>query len=188
MDTVVAGSALFAAFSVRDWIKDKVKNKGFEHAERLLSNLHQSHIMMFMLKENLKLFAYDACDGSFKRLNEIKLISAKAYALLEESKKLNIQLSNLLADLKTLKAWDMKCTLENEYEKYIEHSEKTRGLFDDFLYAVADESDDMARSNIRARRLREIESECIKLINEYLALNIRFEDVFIYSPQDKKAA
>ncbi|EMV8352341.1 hypothetical protein AADD83_004814, partial [Escherichia coli] len=57
MDTVIAASALLAAWSVHNWLKDKVKNKGFEHAKQILMGIHLITNLLFELQSDYKNFA-----------------------------------------------------------------------------------------------------------------------------------
>lgn len=68
MDTVIAASALLAAWSVRNWLKDKVKNKGFEHAKEILMDMHLITNLLFKLQSDYKYFSLNYMDGSL--LNE----------------------------------------------------------------------------------------------------------------------
>lgn len=69
MDTVIAASALLAAWSVHNWLKDKVKNKGFEHAKQILMGIHLITNLLFELQSDYKNFA----------LNK-RFVSALSYA------------------------------------------------------------------------------------------------------------
>ncbi|HGK4841478.1 TPA: hypothetical protein ACJ2XA_001742, partial [Kluyvera georgiana] len=64
MDTIVAASVVYAGWSVRNWLKDKVKNKGFELAEKVISDIHLSYAMIFTLKSSCENFADIFLDGN----------------------------------------------------------------------------------------------------------------------------
>ncbi|MCK6655563.1 hypothetical protein [Enterobacter asburiae] len=185
MDTIVALSALYAAFSVRNWLKDRVKNKGFEHAENLLAKLNQSHVLLFAFVEKWKVFCLEFTCGSSTSVEEEKLMKVQTVKFLEESASLNIKISELLADLKTLKSWDMICTKERDYEKYIFSCENTRQLIDNFINSV-DSEYFMVRHHKWLNKKNEIEESYANTANMHNNLEIRFQDVFVYSPPSKK--
>ncbi|MCG5129618.1 hypothetical protein L2X78_18795, partial [Enterobacter mori] len=70
MDTIMAIAAISAALSVRHWLKDRVKNKGFEHAQTILIDIHSITRKFFDLQANYKHLAKRYMDGSEIDKNE----------------------------------------------------------------------------------------------------------------------
>lgn len=179
MDTVVAGSAIYAALSVRNWLKDRVKNKGFEHAEKILMNMTQSFIKLHSLKSGYDNFCeeYSQC----KELSPSENTKMKNIAneLLDLSRSLNIEVAQLLVEIKTLGSWDMHCKAEIEYINYITAADNTRESIQDFIKSAID----MAYFNryfCWQKNNEQININYKNAIEIYNNLEIRFEDVFCY--------
>lgn len=180
MDTVVASSALYAAFSVRNWLKDRVKNKGFEHAGVLLTKIHQSYIMLFSLKETWERFRINYASVAFFNEEEKQNLKKEKIAAIYESKELNKILNEALADIHALKSWDMKCLTENEYIKYIETVDKLREKIENTIIETTSSKFDLRSNASHILIGREIKDEFKSLAEMYVMLKIRFEDVFRY--------
>ena len=180
MDTVVASSALYAAFSVRNWLKDRVKNKGFEHAGILLTKIHQSYIMLFSLNETWERFSSNYANIGFFNKEEKQNLKNDKTAVFYESKELNKIINEVLTDIHALKSWDMKCLAENEYIEYIEAVDKLRGKIENTIIDTTASKTDLRSSASHILIGQEIKDEFKSLAEMYVMLKIRFEDVFRY--------
>lgn len=179
MDTVVAGSAIYAALSVRNWLKDRVKNKGFEHAEKILMNMTQSFIKLQSLKSGYDNFCdeYSQCkELSSSDNSKMKKIASE---LLDLSRSLNIELAQLLVEIKTLRSWDMNCKAENEYINFITAADNTRDCIQDFIKSAINMTY-FNRYFYWQRNKEQIQINYKSTIDNYNNLEIRFEDVFCY--------
>lgn len=187
MDTALAVFAGYAAYQVRDWLKDRVKNKGFEHAEKILTNLNQVYVLLFSLMESYKNFCYEYANGRNTTSRDEQIMREKAAKLFDESRTLHIKLTELQADINTLKSWDMECTNEDEYNNYINNCEKSRKKIDDFIFNIHDKSF-MIRHAIWNRYHEETTLSYNESSEQFKSLEIRFESVFKYIPPTKTAA
>lgn len=181
MDTIVALVALYAAFSVRHWLKDRVKNKGFEHAEQLIMNMHSMFRSIFVLKELTKQFAYDHMDGSDLNESQIQKLKLDSSVIQELSEKENLKASELITSLHSLKTWDMTCHYEEKYTNYIYKIENVRRQIDQAILEV-DTSNHLARKKTWLRSEVIINNAYEELRLFYTALDVRFENAFSYTP------
>lgn len=180
MDTVVASSALYAAFSVRNWLKDRVKNKGFEHAGNLLTKIHQSYITLFSFNETWERFRINYASIVIVNEQEKQNIKNDKTAAIYESKELNKILNEVLADIHALKSWDMKCHAENEYIEYIEAVDKLRVKIEKTIIETTESKVNLLSSATHIIMVSEIKDDFKSLAEMYVMLKIRFEDVFRY--------
>ncbi|MFB5643114.1 hypothetical protein ACEZEZ_15200 [Kluyvera ascorbata] len=180
MDTVVASSALYAAFSVRNWLKDRVKNKGFEHAGNLLTKIHQSYITLFSFNETWERFRINYASIVIVNEQEKQNIKNDKTAAIYESKELNKILNEVLADIHALKSWDMKCLAENEYIEYIEAVDKLRVKIEKTIIETTESKVNLLSSATHIIMVSEIKDDFKSLAEMYVMLKIRFEDVFRY--------
>lgn len=180
MDTVLAFAALYAAFSVRNWLKDRVKNKGFEHAGNLLTKIHQSYIILFSFKETWERFRINYASIGFFNEEEKQNLKIEKTAAIYESKELNKILNEVLADIHALKSWDMKCLAEKEYIEYIESVDKLREKIEKTIAETTASKTNLHSSALHILLGDEIKDEFKSLAEMYVMLKIRFEDVFCY--------
>lgn len=180
MDTVVASSALYAAFSVRNWLKDRVKNKGFEHAGNLLTKIHQSYITLFSFNETWERFRINYASIVIVNEQEKQNIKNDKTAAIYESKELNKILNEVLADIHALKSWDMECLAKNEYIEYIEAVDKLRVKIEKTIIETTESKVNLLSSASHIIMGSEIKDDFESLAEMYVMLKIRFEDVFRY--------
>lgn len=188
MDSIVAISVIYAAYSVKNWMQDKVKNKGFEHAEILLMKIHQSYIMTFSLKESWNEFNLNHYTSSFPMNDDAMTIKNDISSLLKECKILNVKLGEILADLHALKSWDMICHEQIEYIDFIEKSDELRKKIEAYMNEMKNKPKHIDRCAIYILNREIIDEEYKNIANKYVSLKIRFEDVFEYAPPNKEAA
>ncbi|UAK18535.1 hypothetical protein [Kluyvera sp. CRP] len=177
MDTVVAASVIFAAWSVRNWTKEKINGQGFQHAEKILSNLHQSYVMLSTIMFCLDEFHKDYIIYKTISEHDEKNMGNESKRLIAESNKLNIKLSEIVADLYSLRSWSMECTQESEYSKYINGAEEVRNRCHLLLSVVHPRANDNMREQWY-KTFRNIRMEFDEIRSLYLNLEIRFQEVF----------
>ncbi|WP_333012882.1 hypothetical protein [Kluyvera sichuanensis] len=177
MDTVVAASVIFAAWSVRNWTKEKINGQGFQHAEKILSNLHQSYVMLSTIMFCLDEFHKDYIIYKTISEHDTKNMGNESKRLMAESNKLNMTLSEIIADLYSLRSWSMDCTQTNEYTKYINGAEEVRNRCHLLLSIVHPRTTDKMREQWY-KTFRNIKMEFNETRSLYFNLEIRFQEVF----------
>ncbi|WP_368894195.1 hypothetical protein [Kluyvera ascorbata] len=184
MDTIVAGSVIFAAWSVRNWTKEKINNKGFEHAEKILSNLHHSHVILNSMVDLCQIYSSDYINNFQKTISDKENMELELRKIFEESHRTNMKLSELLADINSLKSWDMICIQEREYVNYIKCAEAIRNSFHN-LMSVSNAIKGEQRINQWQKAFRKATVRFGVTSSMYSELDIRFEDVFKSGRKEK---
>ncbi|MEE6890820.1 hypothetical protein Q0Q51_06765 [Escherichia coli] len=184
MDTVIAASALLAAWSVRNWLKDKVKNKGFEHAKEILMGMHLITNLLFELQSDYKNFALNYMDGSELNKEFQKNMKVEHSNLLVQCTNIRKKTIELLVAIFSLSSWDMKCNYQEEYVKYLTVLEDARELIEEKLSNL--DIDGHTSHIIRNKTWIESKDEFDKVVAkcsfEHRALNKRFVSAFSYAP------
>ncbi|AYA10951.1 MULTISPECIES: hypothetical protein [Enterobacter] len=184
MDTVIAASALLAALSVRNWLKDKVKNKGFEHAKEILMDMHLITNLLFELQSNYKNFALNYMDGSELNKEFQKALEVEHSNLLVQCSSVRKKAVELLVSIFSLSSWDMKCNYQEEYIEYLRVLEDARELIEEKLSNL--DIDGHTSRIIRKKTWIESKDEFEKIVKkcsaDYRALNKRFVSAFSYTP------
>lgn len=184
MDTVIAASALLAAWSVRNWLKDKVKNKGFEHAKEILMDMHLITNLLFKLQSDYKYFALNYMDGSLLNEEFQKKMKIEHGNLLEQCSSVRKKAVELLVTIFSLDSWDMKCNYQDEYIKYLKVLEKAREIIEEKVSNL--DIDSNMSHIIRQKTWIDSKDEFEKIVKkcsvDYRALNKRFVSAFSYAP------
>lgn len=186
MDTVVAGSVIYAAWSVRNWTKEKINNKGFEHSEKILGNIHQTHLMIYSLYQTWVVFCNNYTNGYSLDDYEIESMRKDKIIALDEAKKLNIKTGELLSEIHGLKTWNIKIHNAKEYLEYIEHVDIVRKDIEEYILQAANTKNDLNRYSFWEENKEKISTTYTKAPIMYLKLNITFEDVFFYEKTTEK--
>lgn len=182
MDTVMAIAALYAAYSVRHWLKDRVKNKGFEQAEKLLTDINTLYVMNYNLKKLINSVGDDYMKGS--ELDEITKHHLKQILLeiIKESKLAEEKRNQITIAIYSLKMWDMRCNYVQEFKGYLQKSESL------YLFAEAFSSNATIDNKIVLQKYWKDKHHTLvdrwnELNTSYKNLNTRFIDVFSYIPK-----
>lgn len=186
MDTVVAGSVIYAAWNVRNWTKEKINNKGFEHAEKILENIHQTHLMIYSLYQTWCLFCSNYTSLNPLDNNEEESMKKEKITALDEAKKLNIKTAELLSEIHALKTWNIKIRDVEKYIDYINHVDNVKNEIEEYILQSANTRNYLNRYSLwkeNEPKIRNIYTEAPKM---YLKLNIIFEEVFYYEKTTEK--
>ena len=181
MDTIMAIAALSAALSVRHWLKDRVKNKGFEHAQTILIDIHSITKKFFDLQANYKHLAKRYMDGSeidknekSGFINESNEIQNQCYLIRDKS-------LEMLISILGLSSWDMKCNFEEEYIKYMKKIEEAREFIEEQVINL-----DHSKHIVRLKQWKKTEKEfndfVVSTSQTYAELDKRFVTAFSYVP------
>lgn len=181
MDTIMAIAAISAALSVRNWIKDRVKNKGFEHAQHILKNIHQITHKYFYLKSDYEDFASKYMNGSELDENETNALRLESEALKLSCINFRTETLELLAAILGLSSWDMTCKYEDSYTDYLKTLERARIKIETKLDNL-----DLNSHIVRSKQWQDWKDE-FAIINTgcsdaYKKLNKRFVSAFFYTP------
>ena len=177
MDSIVAISVIYAAYSVRNWTKDKIKDKGFQHAEIILTKLHQSSLMTISLANTWEFFCSTYYITSFLNTSQFESFEKDKITALGESKELDVKLNELIIDLHGLKSWDMKCDVEDEYLNYITECTKLRRTVDEYFLREFDNGRDNSAAYYLITK-KDVENKFAVIIEMYKMLEIRYEKAF----------
>ncbi|MBD5718040.1 hypothetical protein IF851_16325 [Citrobacter freundii] len=184
MDTVVAGSVIYAAWSVRNWFKDRVKNKGFEHAQLILMDIHLITKLLFELQSDYKYFALNYMNGTELTKVEKNELILEREEILVQCSKIRKKSVELLVSIYGLGSWDMKLHYENDYITYLSAIEDAREKIEDKIRNI--DIDTNTSHIARNRSMNNFKKEFEELIKKCSimnrTLNKRFASVFSYSP------
>jgi hypothetical protein len=188
MDTVMAGSAIYAAYKVHNWLNDRVKNKGYEHAESILVNIHSITQELFELQMNCKNFSKGYMNGTLLNKEGINYLKLEHDALIEQCNIMYKKSIEILVSLRSLSSWDMICHLEKEYILYIHTVEDTRSKIEQKLLNIDTnntQSSHIARQKQWATWEEEFKQIVLSCSEQYAKLDKRFESAFKYEPSTK---
>ncbi|EPT0360732.1 hypothetical protein ACVNT8_004419 [Enterobacter cloacae] len=181
MDTIMAIVAIYAAFGVRHWIKDRVKNKGFEHAQSILTDLYTVNKMFFDLHSNFEYFALQYMDGSELTKEEKNSLKLEYDALRVQGSKIREKVIETLVNILELSSWDMKCNFEKEYINYLKIIEDARIEIEGKLIHL-----DFTNHIVRLKQSNDYKKEFSETVLNcsivYGELNKRFVSAFSYQP------
>lgn len=184
MDTVVAGSAFYAAWSVRNWITDRVKNKGYELAEKILLDVHALHIMNFKILRRYIAFGRVYMDGEELNDNKTKNMISEVEAILEDIDRIEEHIIKLTTSIYTLQSWSMVCNAKEQYLKLCRTTGKALSSLEDLMSLSTDPSAlGRKKSWNRKKGKTDIFFKIVK--KRYTSLEIRFENIFSYKPVTK---
>ncbi|ROS02694.1 hypothetical protein [Raoultella terrigena] len=181
MDTVMAIVAVYAAFGVRHWIKDRVKNKGFEHAQAILIDIHAITKKFFDLQANYKHLAKRYMDGGEINQEEHKKFKLESDEIQSQCNTMRDKSLEMLISILGLSSWDMKCNYEKEYIRYMKEIEDARELIEEQLLNL-----DHDNHIVRLKQWKKFEIKfnefVVKTSHSYANLDKRFVTAFSYFP------
>jgi len=183
MDTVMATVAIYAAFGVRHWIRDRVKNKGFEHAQSILIDIHTLNKSFFDLQIKYKKFALRYMNGEELKNEQINILKLESDALLVLCNKLQNKILEIYVALITLDSWDMSCKNEDEYMDFLKKIENGREKIESKLLTL-----DPNSHIVRLKQWKDWKDEFSEAVeacsNSYRDLDKRFVTAFSYTPSN----
>jgi divalent metal cation (Fe/Co/Zn/Cd) transporter len=112
----IAGAAVYAAFNVKDLMKDKTHTAGLQKAESLVSEIDLLHLTVTKMIEDIsdlnlniefKGFEHDS------QLNNDKLLAAK---IRENVNGLKMKLDTVFINFKSLRRWNIEIVKKTELE------------------------------------------------------------------------
>ncbi|MEX5724480.1 hypothetical protein ACP3PD_07955 [Enterobacter ludwigii] len=181
MDTIMAIAAISAALSVRHWIRDRVKNKGFEHAQSILIDIHTLNQSYFDLQIKYKKFAFRYMNGEELKNEQINILKLESDALLVLCNKVQTKILEIYVALKTLNSWDMSCKNEDEYIDFLKKIETGREKIESKLLTL-----DLNSHIVRLKQWKDWKDEFSETVeacsNSYKDLDKRFVTAFSYAP------
>ncbi|WP_406807993.1 hypothetical protein [Enterobacter cloacae] len=181
MDTIMATVAVYAAFGVRHWIKDRVKNKGFEHAQAILIDIHTMTKKFFDLQTNYKHLALRYMDGSEIDKEEQKAFKIESNEILNQCNTIRDKSLEMVISILGLSSWDMKCNYEKDYINYMKELEDVREFIETQILNL-----DHNNHIVRLKKWKEVENQLNKLVKKvsesYENLDKRFVTAFSYAP------
>ncbi|MCK7245058.1 hypothetical protein [Enterobacter asburiae] len=181
MDTVLATAAIYAAFGVRHWLRDRVKNKGFEHAQSILIDIQAINRNIFDLHTNFVLFASHYMNGGELGKEGINTLKFERDALIAQCSKTREKSLEILIAILGLSSWDMKCNYEEEYISFLKTIENSRQTIEVALLLLDQDS-----HIVRLKQWEESKEEITKIKKDcstaYNELDKRFVSAFSYAP------
>lgn len=181
MDTIMAIAAVSAALSVRHWLRDRVKNLGFEHAQHILLNIHKITHKYFYLKSGYEDFASKYMNGSELDESETNALRLESEALKLDCINFRTETLELYAAILGLSSWDMTCKYEENYKDYLKTLERAQ-----IKIATKLDSLDLNSHTVRSKQWQDWKDEFSKIntgcSDTYKKLNKRFVNAFTYTP------
>ncbi len=135
MDTVMATAAVSAALSVRGWLKDKMKNKGFEQTHKIISDLYiilGEYTLLGFSCDNFAEKYFNGMDLGIS--NETIIKDAQIISDLSEST--NNKVINSIIELNSLPMWDINCIAEDKITYYLDRVGHVCDVVDSVLRLV----------------------------------------------------
>lgn len=181
MDTVMATAAISAAMSVRGWLKDKLKNKGFEQTDKIISEIY----MMLGVFDNLRDHCIDFTNKHFSGIDlgtPHETIMRDATILREISKQTNDKLVNVLIALKNLPVWGMHCKNEDKIIAYLD-------AIDDVcltVNSITDVKEDqifLDRLNMWEDKKPIFDEYCSQVLENFHVIEKNYDELFTYEPR-----
>lgn len=184
MDTVLAFIALYAAFSVRNWMKDKVKNKGYELAEEILLDVHKLHIMNIKLILRYTGFGRFYMNGEELKNESTKRMVLEVESILEDIDKIRDHSFKVVASIYTMQSWGMVCNVREQYLKLCRSTDKALFSLED-LMSYSTDPNHLGRKKSWDRNLKYTDKLFCIAKKRYSSLELRFENAFSYIPVTK---
>lgn len=181
MDTVLAFIALYAAFSVRNWMKDKVKNKGYELAEEILVDIHKLHIMNIKLMMRYNNFGRYYMNGEELQKENADRMELEAKSILDDIDKIRDHTFKLVASIYTIKSWGMICEEREQYLKLCRSTDKAIKSLE-YLMSLDTDPSHLGRKISWGRNFTDTKNKFFTVKKCYSSLELRLENVFKYEP------
>lgn len=138
MDTIMAGAAIYAAFSVKDWLAPKINDKAFEEANLCITYLMDAQIKASEIFKNIQLmYNYLGTNDLTSNDKIYSEINQKNNELLTGYE---VHMTNLNAKIFLMKVWglEIQSDKKDEFNKFIanyieflEHSKKMLTILND---------------------------------------------------------
>lgn len=181
MDTFLAITAVYAAFNVKNWMKDKVKNKGYELAEEILVDIHKLHIMNIKLMMRYTAFGRFYMDGEeLKRENTERMV-LEVKDILKDIDKIHDCTFKLVASIYTIKSWGMICNTREQYLKLCRTTDKAIKSLE-YLMSFSSDPNHLGRKISWDRNLKKTKKLFFIVKQRYSSLELRLENAFKYEP------
>jgi hypothetical protein len=181
MDTVLATAAILAAYGVRHWLRDRVKNKGFEHAQAILIDIQSINRSIFDLNTNFVLFASKYMNGGQLEKEGINALKFERDALIAQCTKTREKSLEILIAILGLSSWDMRCNYEDEYINFLRAIENSREIIEENLIIL-----DQDNHLVRFKQWKSAEENIVKIkkdyVNKFNELDKRYVTAFSYAP------
>jgi len=181
MDTVMATAAISAAMSVRGWLKDKLKNKGFEQTHQIISDVY----IMLGAMHNLESQCLEFTEKHFCGIDtgtSDETIKRDAIILKEINKQTRDKSIQLIIALKSLPVWGMICKKEDEIIKYLESINDLCDIIDSIL-ELEEGQIFFDRLNLWENKKPQFEKVVSEVVLNFHEISKNYDELFSYEPR-----
>lgn len=180
MNTIMVIISIMAIISVKDWLNDKMKHRGFDQADicvKKLSSLKLKSKNLFNYTNSM--FSYLIETDTIQ--NNDETFKSNERKIIDNFLKYCQSFSELTLELDLLKLWNIKINpeIDNEFEKFLESISEFRDTIDDVISEFR-EPHIIVRRRYWEKNKVSFKEKYTEIKNSHTEITVPFDQLFTY--------
>lgn len=180
MDTVMAAFSIIAVLSVRNWLNDKMKHRGFDQADICVKKLSNLKLKANSLKNHIDAM-FDFLSTTERNPNSDRLFEKNDLKIVDDFLQYCTDFTELTLELDLLNLWNIKINpeIDKEFEKYLDAVGTYRDTVDDMISNYR-EPNKIVRSRYWEKNQQSLQDAYNDIKDRHTEITVPFDQLFKY--------